>query len=278
MKSIVQTAKTCSTLFESLQSRNFFQSLKCNNLLQKRASSNIFEDNIIFRQFLDYKSYTYTYLIGDKQSREAILIDPVYETVDRDIRVVTELGFQLVCAANTHVHADHVTGTGEIKRRLPKCFSIISEASGAAADVKVKDGDLIKFGNYSLQARSTPGHTDGCMSLVWHENAMVFTGDAVLIRGCGRTDFQEGSASRLYESVHGKIFSLPDHFRLFPAHDYTGQTMSTVYEEKTLNPRLTKSKEEFIEIMTKLNLPRPKQIDIALPANMVCGVFDNPED
>ncbi|XP_012941863.1 persulfide dioxygenase ETHE1, mitochondrial [Aplysia californica] len=233
-------------------------------------------DDFLFRQLLEYKSYTYTYLLADTHSMEAILIDPVIDTVDRDVRLVKDLGLKLIAAANTHVHADHITGTGELKKRVPGCLSYIAEVSGAQADVKVKEHDIIKFGRFQLEARSTPGHTDGCMTYVWHEKGMVFTGDALLIRGCGRTDFQQGSASTLYDSVHQKILSLPEHYCVFPAHDYTGQTMSTVGEEKQFNPRLSKPKSEFVEIMTKLNLPYPKQIDVALPANLVCGVFDVP--
>ncbi|XP_071095828.1 persulfide dioxygenase ETHE1, mitochondrial-like [Haliotis cracherodii] len=229
--------------------------------------------DFIFRQLLDYKSFTYTYLLADTTTKEAVLIDPVIEMVERDCQIVRDLGLNLVYAVNTHVHADHITGTGEIKKRLPTCKSMIAEISRAAADVKLREGDRIKFGSHELEVRSTPGHTDGCVTYVWQQQGMAFTGDAILVRGCGRTDFQQGDSSALYDSVHNKIFTLPDNFRLFPAHDYTGQTVTTVAEERQYNPRLTKPKQQFINIMKDLKLPYPKQIDRALPANMVCGVF-----
>lgn len=227
----------------------------------------------IFRQLFDNRTYTYTYLLADLQSKEAVMIDPVLELVDRDCFLVKDLGLNLTYAINTHVHADHVTGTGEIKKRIPTCKSVIAEPK-AAADVHIKHGDQIKFGKYQLECRATPGHTDGCMTYVWHDKNMAFTGDALLIRGCGRTDFQQGNSKTLYESVHNQILSLPQDFLLYPAHDYTGQTVTTVMEEKDHNPRLTKPLDQFVKIMEELNLPYPKEIDRALPANMVCGVFD----
>lgn len=233
-------------------------------------------EDVIFRQFFDSRTSTYTYLLADKQSKEAVLIDPVVELVDRDLKTIQELGLTLKYGVNTHVHADHVTGTGEIKKRLPTCQSVIAEVSNAKSDIKISEGDHINFGKFNLECRSTPGHTNGCTTYVWHEKKMAFTGDALLIRGCGRTDFQEGSPATLYDMVHGKILSLPSEFQLYPAHDYKGQTVTTVGEEKQFNPRLTKSKEEFIKIMENLNLPYPRFIDEALPANMVCGVFDPP--
>ncbi|KAK7105346.1 hypothetical protein V1264_016740 [Littorina saxatilis] len=232
------------------------------------------ETGLLFRQLLDYKSYTYTYLLADPVSRIAVLIDPVIDMVDRDVALVRDLGLDLKYAVNTHVHADHITGTGEIKKRVAGCKSLISKVSTAKADVHISEGDVIKFGPYQLDCYSTPGHTDGCMSLVLRSEGLVFTGDAVLIRGCGRTDFQQGDAGKLYDSVHTKILSLPRFFKLYPAHDYTGQTSSTVGEELQHNQRLTRTRDEFIKIMHNLNLPYPKQIDKALPANMVCGVFD----
>ncbi|XP_062580950.1 persulfide dioxygenase ETHE1, mitochondrial-like [Saccostrea cucullata] len=236
------------------------------------------DKDYVFRQFLEYKSFTYTYLLADPDTKEAILIDPVIDTVARDTKLVKDLGLTLKYAVNTHVHADHITGTGFIKKQIPECKSVISAASKAEADVKVKEGDKLTFGKYEIEVKSTPGHTNGCVTYVWHEKAMAFTGDAVLVRGCGRTDFQEGNSETLYNSVHEKIFSLPPNYTLFPAHDYTGQTSTTVAEEKTMNPRLTKTKEEFVKIMKELNLPYPKQIDKALPANLVCGLYNLPEE
>jgi sulfur dioxygenase len=196
------------------------------------------------------------------------------EQVDRDVALVNDLGIKLLYGANTHCHADHVTGTGELKKRIPGMRSAIAAASGAAADIKCAHGDVLAFGAFKLEVRATPGHTDGCVSFVL-PGCEVFTGDAVLIRGCGRTDFQQGNAGHLYDNVHAQIFSLPDATRIYPAHDYKGYMMSTVGEEKRLNPRLTKSKEDFIALMGGLNLPYPKRIDVALPANLKCGIQDD---
>lgn len=177
---------------------------------------------------------------------------------------------------NTHCHADHVTGTGLLKSVVPGCRSVISRDSGAKADIWIREGDTINFGNFHLKARSTPGHTDGCLTFVLNDESMAFTGDALLIRGCGRTDFQQGCSKTLYQSVHEKILTLPACCLLYPAHDYTGQTVTTVEEELRYNSRLTKSQDEFVTIMDNLNLPRPAQIDIAVPANLRCGIQDQP--
>mmetsp|Transcript_10141 Transcript_10141/g.37125 ORF Transcript_10141/g.37125 Transcript_10141/m.37125 type:complete len:315 (-) Transcript_10141:1633-2577(-) len=231
---------------------------------------------LIFRQLFDTSgSSTYTYLLACKETNEAVLIDPVLEMVDRDLAVLNDLGVRLIYAINTHCHADHVTGSGKLKREVEGLKSIISKASGAQADILIAPGDQIKFGKRHLDVRATPGHTNGCVTYVLDDSSMCFTGDAVLIRGCGRTDFQEGSAATLYDSVHSQIFTLPDETLLYPAHDYKGRMVSTVGEEKNLNARLTKSKEEFINIMNNLNLAYPKRIDVAVPANLVCGIQDD---
>ncbi|XP_076593420.1 persulfide dioxygenase ETHE1, mitochondrial [Chaetodon auriga] len=227
---------------------------------------------LLFRQLFESESSTYTYLLADTETRDAILIDPVLETIDRDLKLVNELGLNLKVAVNTHCHADHITSTGLMKKRLVGLKSAISKFSGASADIFLSEGDKITFGKHYLTVRETPGHTDGCVSLVSGDQSMVFTGDALLIRGCGRTDFQQGCPKSLYESVHQKIFTLPDHCLIYPAHDYLGQTVSTVGEERKFNPRLTKNLEEFVNIMNNLNLPKPKKIDISVPANLVCGV------
>jgi len=236
--------------------------------------------SLIFRQLFEAESSTYTYILGCPSTKEAIIIDPVDLTAERDAQFIREMGLTLVYAVNTHVHADHVTGSGKLKQifnvaesELP-VRSVIAEVSGAQADVKVNDGDVISFGTRSVRVLSTPGHTDGCLSYVLDDNSMVFTGDALLIRGCGRTDFQQGSAETLYNSVHSKIFTLPDSCLVYPAHDYKGRTCSSVGEEKTHNLRLTKPLEEFKEIMDNLGLPYPKKIDASLPANMVCGLYE----
>ncbi|KAK9887560.1 hypothetical protein WA026_023366 [Henosepilachna vigintioctopunctata] len=235
------------------------------------------KNRILFRQLFDNASFTYTYLLGDVNSKECIIIDPVLEQVKRDFKLVNELGLKLKFAMNTHMHADHITGSGYLKQ-LSGCKSVISKMSGAQADIYLEDEDIFSFGNYNLKALATPGHTNGCLSYYFEDQQMVFTGDTLLIRGCGRTDFQEGSPEVLYKSVHSKIFTLPLDTIVYPAHDYKGVMSSSVAEELKFNPRLTKSLKEFVDIMNNLNLDYPKQIDKAVPANRVCGLHDIPDD
>ncbi len=229
---------------------------------------------MLFRQLFDLESSTYTYLLADEKTREAVLIDPVIEQVERDLSLLAELELRLVYVMDTHVHADHVTGAGAIRERTG-AKNVLSERTGAGcADLYVKEGDRIRFGSYELEVRETPGHTNGCVTYVLGDRSTAFTGDAMLIRGSGRTDFQQGSAASLYRSVHEKIYSLPDHCLLYPGHDYKGRTVTSVAEEKKHNPRLNESRSvaEFTEIMAKLELPYPKKIDIAVPANLHCGL------
>ncbi|KAK2578355.1 hypothetical protein KPH14_002627 [Odynerus spinipes] len=233
-----------------------------------------FSKDFLFRQLFDPVSSTYTYLLADIINKEAILIDPVIEWAERDKTIIEELGLNLKYAVNTHMHADHITGTGRLKSLLPGCRSMISHSSGAEADILLEPRDRIKFGRHYLVVIPTPGHTEGCVTYVCDEQGIAFTGDALLIRGCGRTDFQGGSPEVLYKSVHENIFTLPANYRLYPAHDYNGRTVTTVAEEKLYNPRLSKSLKEFVEIMNNLNLPYPKMIEKAVPANKVCGVFE----
>ena len=225
--------------------------------------------DLIFRQLFDKRSSTYSYLLADSDSREGVIIDPVKEQVDRDVSLIRELDLTIRMAVNTHCHADHITGTRLLREEIGS-LSMISTTSGAKADRYFDHGDVIRFGSHSLGVRATPGHTNGCSSLVLDNDVAVFTGDAVLIRGCGRTDFQEGDSRMLYKSVHEQIFTLPDSCLIFPAHDYKGRSYSTVGEEKKFNPRLSKSEEEFIGIMSQLNLRFPRMIDIAVPANLMC--------
>lgn len=252
-------------------------------LVQHRKMSNEqpalipFSKDFIFRQLFDSVSSTYTYLVADTTSREAVLIDPVIEHADRDSKVVSDLGLKLTYVINTHMHADHITGTGLLKKLVPGCKSVISKASGAKADIHIAEGDLVQFGRHALKVLATPGHTNGCVTYHIPEQGVAFTGDALLIRGCGRTDFQEGDPALLYKSVHEKIFSMPAGTKLYPAHDYKGLTVTSVDEERRLNPRLTKSLEEFVDIMNNLGLAYPKMIDQAVPANRICGVFDVPQ-
>ncbi|CAH9147641.1 unnamed protein product [Cuscuta epithymum] len=209
------------------------------------------QNKLLFRQLFEKESSTYTYLLADvlHPEKPAVLIDPVDKTMDRDLSLVKELGLKLIYALNTHVHADHVTGTGLIKCKDPSVKSIISKASNASADLFVEPGDKIHFGDLFLEVRATPGHTLGCVTYVTGDGSnqpyprMAFTGDTLLIRGCGRTDFQGGSSEQLYNSVHTQIFTLPKDTLVYPAHDYKGFTVSTVGEEILYNPRLSKDKD-----------------------------------
>jgi glyoxylase-like metal-dependent hydrolase (beta-lactamase superfamily II) len=228
---------------------------------------------MIFRQLIDRPTCTYTYLLADPTTREAVLIDPVRDQIDRDVQLLEELGLELKYTLETHVHADHVTSSGLLRGRVGS-QSVVSAAGGApCADRPVFNGDRVHFGQRSLEVRSTPGHTNGCVSYVLDDEKMVFTGDTLLIRGCGRTDFQQGSAEMLYYSVREQLFSLPDTCQIYPGHDYKGRTSSTVVEERRHNPRLreTNSLADFERIMDQLKLAHPAQIDVAVPANLKCG-------
>jgi len=230
-----------------------------------------------FCQLFDPISSTFTYLLGCQASKEAVLIDPVLEQMDRDLALLHDLGLELKYVINTHAHADHITSGGVIKKLMPGVKSIISKASRAKADISLESGDKVNFGSFELEALATPGHTNGCITFfLAGSSPMVFTGDTLLIRGCGRTDFQEGDASLLYDSVHSKIFSLPGETLIYPGHDYKGRNVTTVDEEKRYNLRLTKPKEEFMKIMADLisTLPYPKKLDVAVAANMMCGIQD----
>ncbi|XP_039957776.1 persulfide dioxygenase ETHE1, mitochondrial [Bactrocera tryoni] len=252
--------------------------LKHSDSGSKMVSPAPFTKDFFFRQLFDEATWTYTYLLADLNTREAVIIDPVLEKAKRDASLVKDLGFTLKYALNTHMHADHITGSGWLKQLLPGSKSVIANASGAKADIHINEGDPVTFGRHRIDTLATPGHTNGCMSYVLYEQGCIFTGDTVLIRGCGRTDFQEGDPAHLYENVHSKIFTLPENFRIYPAHDYKGSMESSVWEEKTYNPRFTKTKEEFINIMNNLNLSYPKKIDVSLPANRECGVYDIPKE
>lgn len=228
---------------------------------------------MLFRQLFDPATSTYTYLLADPELKEAILIDPVREQVDRDVEILSELGLRLVATVETHVHADHVTGAWLLKQRTGSQIVYPRSSGVDGADRLVDEGDAIEFGRHAVEVRLTPGHTDGCASYVCSDRRMVFTGDALLIHGSGRTDFQQGDARKLYRSVWDQVLSLPDETLIYPGHDYKGRTVSTVREEKLYNPRLGKGRteDEFVEIMDNLGLPYPKQIDRALPANLALG-------
>ena len=230
------------------------------------------QNSLIFYQLFEKESSTYTYLLGDVKSADAVIIDPVQETVERDLKLISDLGLKLKYILETHVHADHVTGSGLLRNRTGAQIVLGAANKSECADIAFKDHDRISFGSHSITGLATPGHTKGCMT--YHLDNMLFTGDALLIRGCGRTDFQEGSSETLFHSVRDKIFSFPDDTYIYPAHDYKGFTRSTVGMEKKLNPRLKleNSEEDFVKIMADLKLDYPKKIQVAVPSNMQCGL------
>src|SRR5687768_14270695 len=210
---------------------------------------------MIFRQLLDPESSTWTYLLGDPATREAVLVDPVREQADRDVGLLQELGLRLVWTLETHVHADHVTAGWMLSRRLGS-RTVVGKRGGAEADRLVDHGEAVRFGHQVLEVRATPGHTSGDVVYVAGDLSRAFTGDTLLVRGCGRTDFQQGDARSLYRSVHDQVFSLPDDTLLYPGHDYKGRTVTTVREERLYNRRLGggKTEDEFVAIMAGLNL------------------------
>lgn len=228
---------------------------------------------LIFRQLFDQESSTYTYLLGDPDAGEAILIDSVFEQSRRDRALLEELGLKLVHVLDTHCHADHVTGAWLLKRQTGAEIGIGATAGVEGADRYLKHGDHVRFGARYVTARETPGHTNGCLTYLLDDERKAFTGDTLLVRGCGRTDFQQGDARAMYRSIQTQIFSLPDETQLYPGHDYRGITMTTVAEERRFNPRLGGkiSEDDFVGYMDNLGLPHPKQIDIAVPANLQCG-------
>lgn len=228
---------------------------------------------MIFRQMYDSVSSTYTYVLADASSLDAVIIDPVFEQLNRDLALIQELGLKLLYSIDTHCHADHVTASWMLKQRTNCKVSLAAVVGADNVDNALNHGDRIVFGSHYLEVRATPGHTDGCLSYVLDNQTMAFTGDALLIRGCGRCDFQQGDAATLFRSISEQIFSLPDNCMLYPAHDYLGRTASSVKEEKAFNSRIGggASVEDFVGYMDAMRLPHPKQIDIALPANMVSG-------
>ena len=227
----------------------------------------------IFRQLFDGRSSTFTYLLADKETREAVLIDSVFEQFTRDSALIHELGLKLLFTLETHVHADHVTAAWLFKERFGSAIVVSAAAGAEGVDVAVKEGDVLRFGGEALSVLSTPGHTSGCVTYVTSDREMAFTGDALLIRAAGRTDFQQGDAHLLYRSVHEKLFTLPEDCLVYPGHDYQGRAVTTVDEEKRHNPRLggERSEGDFVGYMQNLGLPHPKQLDVAVPANLRAG-------
>jgi sulfur dioxygenase len=233
--------------------------------------------SFIFHQLFERESSTYTYLLGDEASKEAVLIDPVLETVGRDLKLLKELGLKLKYIIETHVHADHITGAAELRAQTGAKTVVSAAAKIPCVDIALKDGAELKFGAHVLKARATPGHTNTCMSYLIED--MAFTGDTLLIRGTGRTDFQSGCPETLYKSITETLFALPAQTRIYPAHDYSGLQHSSVGEEMEHNPRVKvgMTKEAFVELMNGLKLAYPKKIAVAVPANQACGIVKKPD-
>lgn len=231
-------------------------------------------ENILVHQLFETQTSTYTYIIADTKTKEAAIIDPVLETVDRDLNLIEELGLRLMYVLDTHIHADHITGAGEIRKKTKAKTGVSHQAPVNCVDMGLEDGQELSLGDKKIKVISTPGHTNTCLSFYFE--GMVFTGDALLIRGTGRTDFQQGSASELYNSIKNKLFKLPDETKVYPGHDYKGMTVSTIGLEKSFNPRIggDRSKEDFVKIMSELKLANPKKIHEAVPANLACGVIE----
>ncbi|MGB0714172.1 MAG: MBL fold metallo-hydrolase [Gammaproteobacteria bacterium] len=230
---------------------------------------------MIFKQLYEADSSTFTYLFGCRETGKALLMDPVLDTVERDLQVIQDLGLELAVTLETHVHADHLTGAKRLKQRTGCDIACPSMLALPCADVGVSEGRPFTLGSIELHPLFTPGHTDHHHAFLV-ENPMqkaVFTGDALLIEACGRTDFQSGSAGDLYNSIHNKLFSLPGETLVYPGHDYEGRCITTIAQEKNRNPRLgnNRSKEDFVALMDALDLPYPRKIDFAVPGNELCG-------
>ena len=230
---------------------------------------------MIFRQLVEPESSTYTYLVACDETREAVLIDPVLETVDRDLALLEELGLTLKYTIETHIHADHVTAADRLRDATGSKVAVPEKSGARNADVAVREGEPIAVGKIRIDPLYVPGHTDDHHAYLLRstDGARLFTGDSLMIDGCGRTDFQNGDPATLYRSVHEKLFTLPDDTLVYPGHDYQQRFVSSVGQEKARNPRLGggKTLDEFVAIMNSLNLPRPKKMDIAVPANRECG-------
>lgn len=225
---------------------------------------------MIFRQLFEQVSCTYTYILATGRGREAVIIDPVYEKVDQYVRLLNEIDVKLAITLDTHVHADHVTGSGQLKERLSCAIAMGEKSKANCVTVRLKDGEVLNVDGVKLKAIYTPGHTDDSYSYITDDR--VFTGDTLLIRGTGRTDFQNGDSQAAYDSLFNKLLKLDENTFVYPAHDYKGETVSTIGEEKAYNPRLqVKSVQEYVDLMGNLNLPYPRMIDVAVRENLTCG-------
>lgn len=230
---------------------------------------------MIFRQLFDQESSTYTYLLGDESSKEALLIDPVDSGFQHYLTLLEQYGLVLKYSLETHVHADHITASGLLRQETNTLTGIGSRCNALPADLQLQHGDQLSLGHHIIHVLATPGHTTGSVSYL--VDGRVFTGDSLLINGCGRTDFQGGDAGTLYDSITQKLFTLQDETLVYPGHDYQGYRVSAIGQEKAINPRLAgKSREEFIAIMHALDLPKPEMIDIAVPANRRLGIESLP--
>lgn len=227
--------------------------------------------NLIFRQLFDYETWTYTYLLADSASKEAVLIDTVKEQSARDLGILQELGLKLKYVLETHVHADHITGAAKLREATGAKAGLSKTAGVACADVALEDGQELSFGPFTIRAMTTPGHTDTCMS--YYSEGMVFTGDTLFVRDVGRTDFQQGSNEKMFASIREKLFHLPEDTLVYPGHDYRGRMMSTIAEERALNPKVgtARSFAQFEAEMKAMKLGPPKRLHIAVPANLKCG-------
>ena len=230
---------------------------------------------MLFKQIFDIESCTYTYLIASGYGREALIIDPVRDMAESYVKLINELDLRLVLAIDTHVHADHITAIGPLCKHIEGCQSAMGAHSKAEhLDIHLKEGETLNVDGIKFTNLYTPGHTDDSYSYLMNDR--VFTGDTLLIRGTGRTDFQNGSSEQQYDSLFNKLLTLPDKTLVYPAHDYKGQTVSTIGEEKQCNPRLQVSnKQEYVDMMNQLKLSDPKKMDIAIPANLKCGLNDS---
>ncbi|MBC1261992.1 MBL fold metallo-hydrolase [Synechococcus sp. BSF8S] len=228
---------------------------------------------LLFRQLFDADTGTFTYLIAEVASAEGLMIDPVFEQHDRDLSLIQELGIQLVACLDTHAHADHVTGSWLMHDATGSAIGLAAVAGAENVTLPLRHGDQVAFGSRALEVRATPGHTDGCLTFVLDDHSLAFTGDALLVRGCGRCDFQQGNAHTLYRSITEQILSLPDSCLLYPSHDYSGRTLSSVSEERAFNARLGGEADErdFVGYMENLELPHPRRLAVALPANLRSG-------
>ncbi|MEB3150232.1 MAG: MBL fold metallo-hydrolase [Sphaerospermopsis sp.] len=226
---------------------------------------------MLFRQLFDRESSTYTYLIADDTTKAAVLVDPVLEQVERDLQLVQELGLTLRYCLETHIHADHITGTGKL-RELTGCLGVVpANAPASCADQQMQDGEILQLDSIVIEAIATPGHTDSHLAYLVNKERLL-TGDSLLIRGCGRTDFQSGNAGILFDVITQKMFTLPDATLVYPGHDYKGFTVSTIGEEKQYNSRFKgHNRDGFIQLMNGLNLPNPQKMMAAVPANEKCG-------